>query len=61
MSLPVTAVVVGMPKLDFVDQNIAIAKRFQPMPPAEMKRLSGELAEEHKARLDTCFHSHVDC
>ena len=61
MSLPVSAVVVGMPKLDFVDQNIAIAKRFKPMPPAEMKRLSGELAEEHKARLDRFFHDHVDC
>lgn len=61
MSLPVSAVVVGMPKLDFVDQNIAIAKRFKPMPPADMKRLSGELSEEHKARLDTFFHNHVDC
>jgi aryl-alcohol dehydrogenase-like predicted oxidoreductase len=60
MSLPVSAVVVGMPKLDFVDQNIAIAKRFKAMPPAEMKRLSGELAEEHKARLDAFFHGHVD-
>ncbi len=61
MSLPVSAVVVGMPKLDFVDQNIAIAKRFKPMPPAEMKSLSGELSEEHKARLDAWFHNHVDC
>ncbi len=61
MSLPVSAVVVGMPKLDFVDQNIAIAKRFQVMPPAEMKRFSEELSEEHKARLDAFFHGHVDC
>jgi hypothetical protein len=61
MSLPVSAVVVGMPKLDFVDQNIATAKRFQPMPPAEMKRLSAELSEEHKARLDRWFQNHTDC
>lgn len=61
MSLPVASVVIGMPKLDFVDQNIAIAKAFKPMPPAEMKRLSGELSEEHKARLDAWFHGHVDC
>ncbi len=60
MSLPVSAVVVGMPKLDFVDQNIAIAKRFKAMEPAEMKRLSGELSEEHKARLDAFFLDHVD-
>lgn len=61
MSLPVSAVVVGMPKLEFVDENIAIAKRFKPMPRDEMKRLSGELSSEHKARLDAWFHNHVDC
>jgi predicted aldo/keto reductase-like oxidoreductase len=60
MSLPVSAVVVGMPKLEFVDQNISIAKGFKPMPPAEMKRMSNELAQEHKARLDQWFHAHVD-
>jgi aryl-alcohol dehydrogenase-like predicted oxidoreductase len=61
LSLPLTAVVVGMPKLDFVDRNIAIVKAYKPMAPAEMKRLSGELSEEHKARLDAWFHNHVDC
>ena len=61
MSLPVSAVVVGMPKFEFVDENIAIAKRFTPMPRNEMKRLSDELSTEHKARLDAWFHNHVDC
>ncbi len=61
MSLPVSAVVVGMPKFEFVDENIAIAKRFTPMPRNEMKRLSDELSTEHKARLDAWFHHHVDC
>jgi aryl-alcohol dehydrogenase-like predicted oxidoreductase len=61
MSLPVTAVVVGMPKLDFVDQNVAIAKAFKPMPKTEMRRFADELSAEHKARLDTFFHQHVDC
>ncbi len=61
MSLPVSAAVVGMPKLEFVDDNISIAKRFKPMPKNEMKRLSEELSTEHKARLDTWFHNHVDC
>ncbi len=61
MSLPVSAVVVGMPRLDFIDQNIATAKAFKPMPASEMKKFSDELATEHKARLDTWFHGHVDC
>jgi predicted aldo/keto reductase-like oxidoreductase len=61
LSLPVTAVVLGMPKLEFIDQNISVAKSFKPMPPAEMRQLSDQLAGEHKARLDHYFSDHVDC
>ncbi len=61
LSLPVTAAVVGMPKMEFVDTNIAIAKAFRPMPAAEMKELSDRLALDHKARLDGYFTRHVDC
>ena len=61
LSLPVTAVVVGMPNFEFIDANIATAKAFKPMAPAEMKEISGRLAVEHKARLDTFFHNHIDC
>ena len=39
LSLPVTAAVVGMPKIEFVDTNIGIAKAFRPMPAAEMREL----------------------
>lgn len=60
LSLPVTAVVIGMPTLDYIDQNIAVAKAFQPMPAGEMKSLSDELANAHKARLDNYFCNHVD-
>jgi aryl-alcohol dehydrogenase-like predicted oxidoreductase len=61
MSLPVSAIVIGMPRLDFVDQNIALVKTLKPMPSSEMKKFSDEMAAEHKARLDTWFHGHVDC
>jgi hypothetical protein len=60
LSLPVTAVVIGMPSLHFIDDNIAIAKRFEPMPPDQMRELSGRLALDHKARLDEFFAGHVD-
>ena len=61
LSLPVTAVVVGMPKPEFIDANIATAKAFKPMSHADMKEFSSQLAAEHKAKLDVFFHNHVDC
>jgi uncharacterized protein len=60
LSLPVSAAVVGMPKLDFITENVAIAKSFQPLPADEMKALSGELSQTHKAGLDRFFAQHVD-
>jgi aryl-alcohol dehydrogenase-like predicted oxidoreductase len=61
MSLPgVTLAVAGMPKFELIDQNVALAKAFKPLPPAEMKRLSGVLADRNKAALDRFFSRHVD-
>lgn len=60
LSLPVTAAVVGMPKPEFLEQNLSVAKAFKPMPRQEMRRLSGELSTENKAHLDRWFHDHVD-
>ena len=31
LSLPVSTAVIGMPKLQFIDQNIALVKSFKPM------------------------------
>jgi uncharacterized protein len=39
MSLPVSTTVSGVEKLDILHQNLAIAKRFQPMSAAEMAAL----------------------
>jgi hypothetical protein len=60
MSLPVAAAVIGMPKIEHLEQNIQLAKAFQPMPPEEMKRLSGELSAKNKVALDAFFRRHVD-
>jgi uncharacterized protein len=59
-SLPVSACVVGMPQLRFIRENVELAKAFQPMAPAEMKRLSGDLAAKKKASLDRFFADHMD-
>lgn len=60
LSLPVAAAVVGMPKIEFIAENVAWARDFKPLPAKEMRELSGGLAEKHKARLDQYFADHVD-
>jgi predicted aldo/keto reductase-like oxidoreductase len=60
MSLPVTTAVVGMPKLEHIEENVRLAKAFQPMPKDEMQRLSGELSKKYKVSLDLFFRDHVD-
>jgi len=61
LSLPgVTLAVAGMPKFEFIDQNVALAKAFKPLPAGEMKQLSAQLATHNKVALDRFFSSHVD-
>lgn len=47
-SLPIAAAMAGMPKLEFLEENIRLAKAFQPMKPAEMRFLSENLSERYK-------------
>ncbi len=60
MSLPVTACVIGMPKVEHIEENIKVAKAFRPLPQGEMMRMSDELAGAHKASIDRFFADHVD-
>ncbi|MBI3694731.1 MAG: aldo/keto reductase [Acidobacteria bacterium] len=60
LSLPVTAAVVGMPKPEFIRQNVAWAKAFKPMPKAEMKEFSRRMADANKMALDLRFRNHID-
>src|SRR5688572_14795659 len=60
MSLPVSAAVVGMPKPEYIQENIRVAKAFKPLARNEMEQISGRLAGAHKASLDAFFHDHVD-
>ena len=60
MSLPVAAAVIGMPKPEHVEQNVQVAKAFEPLPPDEMKRMSGELSAKNKLALERFFERHVD-
>ncbi|MBI4874373.1 MAG: aldo/keto reductase [Acidobacteria bacterium] len=59
-SLPVAAAMAGMPKLEYLEENIRLAKAFQPMPPAEMRFLSENLSERYKLAIDRHFLDHRD-
>jgi uncharacterized protein len=60
LSLPVSAAVVGMPKLEHLEENVRLAKAFRPMPKGEMRALAKELSAKYKLALDTHFHCHHD-
>jgi aryl-alcohol dehydrogenase-like predicted oxidoreductase len=60
LSLPVTSAVVGMPKLEHIEQNVRSAKSFQPLPAAEMQQMSGRLSSRNKQALDRFFQHHAD-
>src|SRR5229473_2678965 len=60
LSLPVTLVTVGMPKLEYIEHNVALAKAYKPMPKPEMQELSQRLSEKNKAAFDRFLSTHID-
>jgi aryl-alcohol dehydrogenase-like predicted oxidoreductase len=60
LSLPVSLAVVGMPKMELIDENVRIAKSFRPLPKAEMTALANALSTKNKASLDRYFANHID-
>ena len=59
LSLPVSTAVIGMPMLQFIDQNIAIAKSFNPMNAGEMDQLRAQVASQ-RVSLENFFIRHRD-
>jgi uncharacterized protein len=60
LSLPVSLASCGMPKLEFIERNVAIARGFQPMPDAQRQRLIESIAAERKLSMREFFRDHVD-
>jgi predicted aldo/keto reductase-like oxidoreductase len=60
LSLPVSLAVVGMPKMELIDENVRIAKSFRPLSKTEMTALSEALSTKNKASLDRYFANHID-
>lgn len=60
LSLPVSLAVVGMPKLNLIEENTRMARGFKRMSKPEMDELSGALSGKNKAALDLYLKNHVD-
>jgi aryl-alcohol dehydrogenase-like predicted oxidoreductase len=59
-SLPISAAVCGMPKLEHLEANVATAKAYSsPLPPAEMERLR-QLLAGRQVVLERFFAHHRD-
>ncbi len=59
LSLPVSTAVIGMPKPEFIEQNLALARSFKPLSPAEMNELRSRVAPS-QASLEAFFQDHRD-
>lgn len=59
-SLPITSSMIGMTNIAELEQNVAWASTFQPMPPTEMRELSDRLSSANKLAIDSYFSNHED-
>jgi hypothetical protein len=60
LSLPVSLASCGMPKAEFIERNVTPARRFQPMPGAERRRLTDSIAAGRKVSMREFFSDHAD-
>lgn len=60
LSLPVSVVSVGMPRLDFIRQDTTFARNFTPMSEAEMREFAQRISSANQAALDRRFQHHRD-
>jgi uncharacterized protein len=60
LSLPVSLASVGMPKPEFIERNIELARAFNPMSDADRRSLAGSIAAERKVSLNKFFRHHED-
>ena len=60
LSLPVSLASCGMPKLEFIDKNVAVAKNFEPMSEADRRRLTESIAAARKVSMASFLQDHAD-
>ena len=60
LSLPVATAVIGLARPQQLEENVRLVQAFQPLPPAEMRRLAQALSARNKSALMEYFRTHVD-
>jgi aryl-alcohol dehydrogenase-like predicted oxidoreductase len=59
MGLPVATAVVGMPRVEYIDHNVEVARAFKPLDPAEAEKLRNDLGTVRDA-LEKRLVGHLD-
>ena len=60
LSLPVSLASCGMPKPEFIEKNVDVARHFKPMTEDERRRLVDSIASERKVSMGEFFRQHMD-
>jgi predicted aldo/keto reductase-like oxidoreductase len=60
LSLPVSLASVGMPHLEHIEQNVALAKAFKPMPDGQRHKLQQSIESGQKEAMQRFFSEHED-
>jgi len=60
LSLPVSIASVGMPKPEMLEENVRLARRFEPLDEPEMRRLRAAVSEPERHALGRFFQHHRD-
>ncbi len=60
LSLPVSLASVGMPHLEHIEQNVALAKSFQPMSEPQRLQLQESIESGRKEAMQRFFSDHED-
>ncbi len=60
LSLPVSLASCGMPKLEYIERNVALVRHFKPMTAEERRRLVDSISAERKVSMGAFFRDHMD-
>jgi hypothetical protein len=60
LSLPVSVVTVGLPRLEHIRENTTLARNFTPMSESEMRDSATRISSANKVALDRRFQDHRD-
>jgi len=60
LSLPVSLASVGMPRLDLIEQNAALARSFQPMSESQRRQLTESIDARRRTAMVEFLRHHAD-